>query len=218
MFDNVKSMEAFKQKTDFCGGDVPYIIRRGTDIDFLYRLVNDRLVAIEEKKDTINHSVKNIINSRQWQDYRDAMKTTTYLVYATHDREIHENEDIPIEALTSRYMELDKEEIQIPENVKLTTLLNYLGSLNTYYIKVKYPDGAKEYALKSPIGNRWSCYKYWSAYVAFMTKEQATTYIRQRYKKDFNRSYIYEIWAIDENGVHTKIEDVSYQEESVKII
>ena len=211
MFDNVKSMEAFKQKTDFCGGDVPYIIRRGTDIDFLYRLANNRLVAIEEKKDTVNHSVKNIINSFQWQDYRDAMKPTTYLVYATHNCEISENEDIPIEALTARYMELNKEEIQIPENIKLVELLNYLGSLNTYYIKVRYPDNKKEYALKHPIENRWSCYRYWSAYVSFSTKEQAETYINTRYKKEFNRNYVYEIWYIDETGNHNKINELKYE-------
>lgn len=217
MFDNVKSMEAFKQKTDFCGGDVPYIIRRGTDIDFLYRLVNNRLVAIEEKKDTVKHSVKNIINSFQWQDYRDAMKSTTYLVYATHNYEISEHEDIPIEALTARYMELDKEEIQIPENIKLVELLNYLGSLNTYYIKVKYPDNKKEYALKHPIKNRWSCYKYWSAYVSFSTKEQAETYINTRYKKEFNRNYVYEIWYIDETGNHSKVNELKYESEVLVI-
>lgn len=215
MFDNVKSMEAFKQKTDFCGGDVPYIIRRGTDIDFLYRLANKRLVAIEEKKDTVNHSVENIIESPQWQDYRDAMKTTTYLVYATHNREIKENEDIPIEALTARYMELDKQEIQIPENIKLTDLLNYLGSLNTYYVKVKYKDGTTEYALKHPINNRWSCYKYWSAYVSFLTEEYARGYINIRYRKEFNREYIYEIWYINEEGNHSKVDEVKYQPEEL---
>lgn len=218
MFDNVKSMEAFKQKTDFCGGDIPYIIQRGTDIDFLYRLANDKLLAIEEKKDTPDHCIENIIKSSQWKLYRDAMKESTYLVYATHNKEIKENEDIPIEALTARYVEVNKQEIQIPENLKLTDLVNYLGSLNTYYIKVKYKNGTIEYALKYPINNRWSCNRYWSAYISFLTESAARDYINIRYKKAFNRSYIYEIWYINEEGNHTKIDEILYKEESVLII
>jgi len=213
MFDNVKSMEAFKQKTDFCGGDVPYIIRRGSDIDFTYELANDRIVAVEEKKETFNHSVDKIISSPQWKHYRKVCRDEHYLVYATHNCEISDKEDIPIEALTVKYMETNNQEVEIPEGLKLTDLLNYLGSLNTYYIKVHYKDDTIEYALKHPIDNRWSCNKYWSAYVSFSTKDNAIDYINTRYKKEFNRDYIYEIWQVNEDGNNIKLDEISYKTE-----
>ena len=212
MFDNIESIEAFKQKTDFCGGNIPKIVRRGSDIDFTYELANGRIAAIEEKKDTFDHSVENIINSWQWAHYRKVCRDETYLIYVTHNKEISEKEDIPLDALTVRYLEVNKQEIKLERAFKLDELVNYLGSLNTYYIKVKYKNGRIEYALKHPIDERWSGIDYFAASICFMTEEYARNYISTRYEKDFNQEYIYEIWHIDEDGKHTKIDEIKYNE------
>ena len=216
MFDTVKSMTAFKQKVDFLGGHVTKIIKHGTDVDFLCRLANNRMAAVEVKKDTPNHTVEKILESTQWEDYRDSMKSTTYLIYVTHDRPISE-EDIPVEALTVRYVEVNGQEIKELRDLKFEVVINYLGSLDTTYMKVHYTKTDEiEYVLKHPVDNRWSTNHYWATIESFSTVNMAKGYIKHRYEKDFNRSYIYEIWQIDGEGNHCKIEEVEYQsEESV---
>ena len=215
MFDNVKSMKAFKQKTDFCGGNITKIVRCGSDIDFSYELANGKMVAIEEKKNTPDHSVENMINSWQWKHYRKLCKDDTYLIYVTHDCKISDKEDIPLDALTVRYVEVNKQPIEFPEGMKLETVINYLGSLNTYYIKVKYKNDVIEYALKHPIDTKWSGLDYWAASICFLKEESARNYIETRYKKDFNQEYIYEIWHIDDEGNRSKVDEIKYQPEEL---
>lgn len=218
MFDNIESMEAFKQKTDFCGGNITKIVRRGSDIDFSYELANGRMAAIEEKKDTWDHSVENfIMKDKQWEHYRKLCRDDTYLIYVTHDRNISDKEDIPLDALTVRYLEVNKQEIKLERAFKLDELVNYLGSLNTYYIKVRYKNGQIEYALKHPIDERWSGIDYFAASICFLTEEYARNYINTRYQKDFNQEYIYEIWYIDEDGNHNKVDEVKYQQSEMLV-
>lgn len=211
MFTHIKSMEALRQKTDFCGGNITKIVKRGSDIDFTYELANGNIAVIEEKKNTPNHSVENIINSWQWKHYRKVCRDEHFLIYVTHDLDISSEDDIPLEALTVRYLEANKQEIKLQKEFKLDELVNYLGSLDTYYVKVRYKNGTVEYALKHPIEDKWSSDCYWAASVCFLEKESAYEYVKARYKKPFNQEYVYELWYIDENGKHSEIDKLHYQ-------
>jgi hypothetical protein len=202
-------MDAFRQKIDFCNKDVLSEIKLGSDIDFSYELLNGRMAAIEVKKDTPRHAIKTIINSKQWEHYRKLCRDNTFLIYATHDCDISLNEDIPMDALTVRYIEENNQELKLSAPMSLKAVLKYLSSLNMYYVKVRYSNTI-EYALKSPIEGKWSSIEYNGGAILFSTEAFARQFIDIRYRKSFNQKYIYEIWYVDSNGKHNKIADVKY--------
>ena len=86
------------------------------------------------------------------------------------------------------------------------------GSLNTYYVRVRYST-TTEYALKFPIKGKWSLPTYDWASMRFLQEDQAEKFINTRFQKDFNRTYIYEIWYIRPDGQHIKIRELKYKGE-----
>lgn len=208
---NIKSMQAFLQKIDF--SPVFDLTKHGTDFDYACRLLNDKKVVFEVKKETPNHTTDKIVTSQQWQLYRDFFKSDVYLVYATHNCAISD-QPIPADALTVKYIELNNKPLKLEDTITLRECLEKLNGKTTpverYYIKVKYPNGKIEYANRIVKDKKWSNPIYNAKFMNFVSINTATSYIQQRYSKPFNQSYVYEVWFIDKNGQHQKISEAKY--------
>lgn len=209
---NIKSMTAFMQKIDF--SSVFDLTKHGTDFDYACYLLNDKRVVFEVKKETPNHTVEKIINSSQWQMYRDFFKSDIYLVYATHNCEISD-QPIPATELTVRYVELNGKPIKLENALPIRECLENLNGkkipTDRYYIKVKYPNGTIEYANRIVMDKKWSNPCYNPKFMNFTSIDTASNYITQRYTKAFNQKYIYEIWYIDDTGEHSKVLETKYE-------
>ena len=206
----IRDEVAFKQKYDM---EPMYPVeKRGTDIDWVHHLPNDLIVINEFKKDTLHHTPTDIINRGQWEDIRALAGEKHYAIYSTHNEEISEK-NIPSDKLIVRYVELNKQAIEFPAGITLKKYINGLGSVGMYYIKVKYPDETKEIALVSPEeGEKWTTREYWSDKCAFKTEEECLTYIKKRYEKEFNRSYIYSVYYVESMSSVKLVHEYTYPE------
>ena len=212
---NIKSMEAFLQKIDF--SSTFDLTKSGTDFDYACTLLNDKKVVFEVKKETLNHTVEEIIGSKQWQKYRDFFKPDVYLVYATHNCTISITEPVPADKLTVKYVELNNKPLKLEKPLPIREFLEYLNDkkksnilTERYYIKVKYPNGKIEFANRIVNNKKWSSPIYNARFMNFVSTETASHYIEQRYEKPFNQNYIYEIWFIDKEGQHKKVLETKY--------
>ena len=215
MYTNIKSMDAFMQKIDF--SPIFDLTKSGTDFDYACHLLNDKKVVFEVKKETPNHQVEQIINSPQWQKYRDFIKPEVYLVYATHNCEISATEPISANNLTIRYAEVQGKPYKLEKPLPIREFLEELNgkkastpSKERYYIKVRYPNGTIEYANRIVNNKKWSNPVYNPRFMNFLSRDTVNHYIEQRYEKVFNQKYVYEIWYIDSDGNHSKIEESHY--------
>lgn len=193
--ENIKNEIAFRQKYDT--NPLNVVQKSGTDIDWVQPLPNNLIIINEWKKDTLNHTVENIINTPQWTTIRALAGEKHYAIYSTHNEEISD-QDISTDKLIVRYVELNKQPIVFPVGITLKKYENALGSIGMYYIKVKYPQGNEEFALISPKENdNWTSTQYWSNNNAFKSEEDCLEYIKKRYEKEFNQSYIYSIYYVE---------------------
>ncbi len=187
----IKDLQAFNQGIDFA--PIGNYTKCCSDVDGLF-LVNDHLgnphvVALEVKKETINHSVEKIINSNQWKLYENAFASGTYLVYATHDLPIS-NEPIPTNELSVKYIEIIDHEngnkiIVLPECFSFVEFLINLQYPTKYMIKAKYRSQLEErFCVPYPTKEtkkKWYTDKVMS-YILYDTIEEARKYIDSRYK------------------------------------
>jgi len=206
----IRSQLAFQQKYDMeTANDVTTFY---SDVDMTTELPNKKFVVHEFKKDTLNHTPKQIIQTEQWQKVRKLAGTENYAIYSTHHEKISDK-DIPFEKLFVRYVELNKQSISFPKGITLHAYLNKLGSINMYYIVVTYPNNQKEFAIISPkSGERWTTLQYLSRRCAFKTKEVCEQYIKTRYKKEYNREYIYSIYYKDSFDTAKLIKAYTYND------
>lgn len=206
----IKDEVAFRQKYDMEAANT--VSKFYTDIDMLQELTNGKWVWHEWKKDTLNHTPEEIIQTKQWKAIQRAAGTEDYAIYSTHNEEISDK-DIPFENLTVRRVELNRQVLDFPAGISLQKYLNKIASVGMYYIKVKYAEGAEEIALVSPEeGEKWSTRDYWAEKCAFKTEEACTEYIKKRYEKEFNRSYIYSIYYVESTSSVKLVHRYTYPE------
>lgn len=206
----IKDEIAFRQKYNMEAAHT--VSKFYTDIDMLTELSNDKLVLHEFKKDTLNHTPEEIIQTKQWKAIRRLAGTENYAIYSTHNEEISDK-DIPFENLKVRYVELNGQALDFPVGISLQKYLNKIASVGMYYIKVKYSDGAEEIALISPEeGERWTTKEYWAEKCAFKSEEDCKAYINKRYEKAFNRSYIYSVYFVESTSSVKLVHRYTYEE------
>lgn len=207
----IKDEIAFRQKYNMEAAHT--VSKFYTDIDMVTELSNDKLVLHEFKKDTLNHTPEEIIKTKQWKTIRKLAGTDNYAIYSTHNEEISDK-DIPFENLIVRYVELNGQALDFPAGISLQKYLNKIASVGMYYITVKYPDQVKEeIALISPEeGEKWTSTQYWAEKCAFKTEEECLEYIKKRYEKEFNRSYIYSIHYAESTSSAKVVHRYTYPE------
>ena len=206
----IRDEVAFRQKYNMEAAHT--VSKFYTDIDMLTELSNGKWVLHEFKKDTLNHTPEEIVQTKQWQAIRRLAGTDNYAIYSTHHEEISDK-DIPFENLTVRYVELNGQALDFPAGISLQKYLNKIASVGMYYIKVKYPDETKEIALVSPEeGEKWTTREYWSEKCAFKTEEDCKEYIKKRYEKEFNRSYIYSVYYVESTSSVKLVHEYTYPE------
>ena len=207
----IKSDIAFRQKYNMEAAHT--VSKFYSDIDMVTELSNDKLVLHEFKLDTLNHIPEEIVKTKQWKTIRRLAGTDTYAIYSTHHEEISDK-DIPFENLTVRYVELNGQPIEFPAGISLQKYLNKIASVGMYYITVKYPDQVKEeIALISPEeGEKWTSTQYWAGKNTFKTEEDCVKYIKKRYEKEFNRSYIYSIHYAESTSSAKVVHRYTYPE------
>lgn len=212
MDNTIISEKAFKQLLNYMPL-YPIIMKyKICDGDIICKLMNGISVIIEVKKDTDNHTVKDVINSNQWDTIKSAAKESTYLIYASHNEEISDKM-IDCGNLIVRYVEVYDQSQDFKPGITLLKYLNGLSSIGMYYIKVQYPNGNKEIALISPEeGEKWTTTEYWAGKCAFKTKEDCKEYIKKRYEKEFNRSYIYSVWYVESMSSVKLVHEYTYPE------
>jgi len=206
----IRDEVAFRQKYNMESANT--VSKFYTDIDMVTELSNDRLVLHEFKKDTLNHTTDEIIKTKQWQIIRKLAGSNNYAIYSTHHEEISDK-DIPFENLLVRYVELNGQAINFQEGISLQKYLNKIASVGMYFIRVKYSEGIEEIALISPEeGEKWTTKYYWSEKCAFKSEEDCLNYIKKRYEKEFNRSYIYSIYYAESISSVKLIHRYTYEE------
>ena len=206
----IKDEVAFRQKYNMEAAHT--VSKFYTDIDMLTELSNGKWVLHEFKKDTLNHTPEEIVQTKQWQAIRRLAGTDNYAIYSTHNEEISDK-DIPFENLAVRYVELNGQALDFPAGISLQKYLNKIASVGMYYIKVKYAEGTEEIALVSPEeGEKWSTRDYWAEKCAFKTEEACTEYIKKRYEKEFNQSHIYSIYYVESTSSVKLVHRYTYPE------
>ena len=206
----IRDEVAFRQKYNMESAN--NIAKFYSDIDMITELSNGKLVLHEFKKDTLNHTPAEIIQTKQWKIISQLASTDNYAIYSTHNEEISDK-DIPFENLKVRYVELNGQALDFPAGISLQKYLNKIASVGMYYIKVKYSDGAEEVALKSPEeGEKWTTKEYWAEKCAFKSEEDCKEYINKRYEKAFNRPYIYSIYFVESTSSVKLVHRYTYEE------
>lgn len=206
----IKDEVAFRQKYNMEAAHT--VSKFYSDIDMVTELSNDKLVLHEFKKDTLNHTPEEIIQTKQWKTIRKLAGTDNYAIYSTHNEEISDK-DIPFENLIVRYVELNGQALDFPAGISLQKYLNKIASIGMYFIRVKYTEGNEEIALVSPEeGEKWTTREYWSEKCTFKTEDECKEYINKRYEKEFNRSYIYSIYYVESISSVKLVHRYTYEE------
>lgn len=194
----IDDIEAIKQILNFYALYIVIEPGKITDGDIEGKLINKVCFKCEVKKKTDNHTVEKIISSNQWDVFRSIARDEVYLIYATHNEAISDK-PIDTSTLNVEYVEQYGKEVELKKAYTLLEYLNGLSSIGRYYITVKYPEAEKpEFALLSPREDgKWSSDKYWAKLSSFETEDECLTYIKKRYEKEFNQSYIYSIFYVE---------------------
>lgn len=206
----IKDEVAFRQKYNMEAAHT--ISKFYTDIDMVTELSNGKLVLHEFKKDTLNHTPAEIIETKQWKTIRKLAGTDNYAIYSTHNEEISDK-DIPFENLTVRYVELNGQALDFPAGISLQKYLNKIASVGMYFVRVKYLDGTEEIALVSPEeGEKWTTKCYWAEKCTFKSEEEAVQYIKKRYEKEFNQKYKYILYRVESETKIERVHVYTYEE------
>lgn len=211
----IKSMDALAQPLDFLS--FARYCKCMTDLDGVLQLqTNDKVFLIEIKKDTFNHSVNKIINSPQWNVYRDLAnnRLNYFIVYATHNQPIDLR--VPIRAIDCkvRYLENCGKSIDVCNFEDLLDCIHYFAFKKDldekYYIVIRYPDKTLQYAIRKPTQKMWSMPTYANVSCDFESLESAIKYIHTRYKaKNFNKLNHYIIYRAKDDCL---VKEYSYND------
>ena len=206
----IKSLEAFCQKLDF--EQVFPFCTVGSDVDYLFRLINGIILVVEVKKDTASHSVENFLNTEQYKLIRDLIGTRedVYFVYVTHNNTI--SKDVLIEAsdCTVKFVRHNCNDIVIDSGISLTKFVKdlcyneYLKS--EYYVMVKYPNGKMQYCIVAPESKKWVSDYYNKNLHSFKDIKIVDDYIHDRFLCEHN--YNNEYWVFRKDGDSITLLDI----------
>ena len=201
----IKNIDALNQPLDFS----PFVryCKVMSDLDCILWLYNDRILLIEIKKDTFNHTKDKIRNSYQWKLLRKIAgnRPNVYLIYATHNQPIDLRVAINSNDCIVKYIEYCGKEVTLDCSDELPDIIHYFSlkediSNSKYHIIVKYPDYSLQHAIRKPVGPKWTLSYYSPVSCDFESKKEAIKYIQTRFKTDFNRNNIYILMQKDEDG------------------
>lgn len=206
MYDNIKSPDALEQGLDFSG--LFKRVKFCTDIDNLSWLANDKVALIESKKETFDHSVENIINSKQWKAYRSCGRDK-YIIYATHNLPIDKTKPIPLAKNIVKYVEFNEKPVTFKKGISVEECLDYLGGLGMYYIRTQFKNGKKQFMKRIATDKHWSSSVFNPIEMGFKTLNQVKTYLNARKNNEFNKGRTFTVWYLNDEGELSEIKEAA---------